>query len=163
MSALDFSMVPNWWPENSKFEIKHGWGSQVEDVRMWEIRGTISRYPHFCSPHCQLIGRSHMVCGPALNWGKLRPQATVLFVTRNLQKRITKPYTPTSIFIGCRLCRRPLRFDDLMFWWILIGNGGFGLEMEGLVHPQSGLLCGAALPGAFFSRKTWPSWKKQDF
>ena len=31
--------------------------------------------------------------------------------------------------------------------------------MEGLVHPQSGLLCGAALPGAFFSRKTRPSGK----
>ena len=31
--------------------------------------------------------------------------------------------------------------------------GGFGLEMGGLVHPQSGLLCGAALPGAFFSEK----------
>ena len=24
VSALDFNMVPNWWPENSEFEIKHG-------------------------------------------------------------------------------------------------------------------------------------------
>ena len=29
----------------------------------------------------------------------------------------------------------------------------FQLDMGGLVHPQFGLLCGAALPGAFF-RKT---------
>ena len=36
-----------------------------------------------------------------------------------------------------------------MVCWVLIGNGGFGLEMEGLVHLQLGLLCGAALPGLF--------------
>ena len=29
------------------------------------------------------------------------------------------------------------------------------LEMGGLVHPQLGLLCGPALPGAFCYRKTW--------
>ncbi len=32
-----------------------------------------------------------------------------------------------------------------------------------LVHSQSGLLCGAALPGAFFSRKTAFFVKKHDF
>ena len=82
---------------------------------------------------------------------------------RHSARDLTRPGQRPGEFIGCRLCRRPLRFDDSMFWWILIGNGGFGLEMEGLVHPQSGLLCGAALPGAFFSRKTWPSWKNMIF
>ena len=53
----------------------------------------------------------------------------------------------TLKFIGCRLCRRPLRFDDSMFWWILIGNGGFGAS-------QFGLRFGAALPDMFFSGKT---------
>ena len=30
------------------------------------------------------------------------------------------------------------------------------MEMGVLVHPQLGLLCGAALPGAFFPGKTGP-------
>ena len=35
--------------------------------------------------------------------------------------------------------------------------------MEVLVHPQLGLLCGAALPGAFFLQKNTPLEKKHDF
>ena len=40
--------------------------------------------------------------------------------------------------------------------WILI-------EMGVLVHPQHGLRCGEALPGAFFLRKTTLSQKKYVF
>ena len=51
-------------------------------------------------------------------------------------------------------------FDDLMDfgreWGVWIGNGGVGAS-------QFGLRFGAALPGFFFSRKTWPSLKKHDF
>ena len=32
-----------------------------------------------------------------------------------------------------------------------------------LVHPQLGLLCGAALPGSFFSQKNTPFQKNNDF
>ena len=41
-------------------------------------------------------------------------------------------------FTGCRLCRRPPKPDFRIF--------GF---FDWLVHPQSGLLCGAALPFCF--------------
>ena len=37
------------------------------------------------------------------------------------------------------------------------------MEMGVLVHPQLGLLCGAALPGAFFSQKNTPLKKKTLF
>ena len=37
------------------------------------------------------------------------------------------------------------------------------LEMGVLVHPQLCDLCGAALPGAFFSQKNTPLKKKHDF
>ena len=39
---------------------------------------------------------------------------------------------------------------------------GFWLEMGGLVHLQLGLLCGAALPGAFF-KKIMTFLKKHEF
>ena len=37
------------------------------------------------------------------------------------------------------------------------------MEMGVLVHPQLCDLCGAALPGAFFSQKNTPLKKKHDF
>ena len=37
------------------------------------------------------------------------------------------------------------------------------MEMGVLVHPQLCDLCGASLPGAFFSQKNTPLKKKHDF
>ena len=91
-------------------------------------------------------------------WGLVDPASGEILCLFHFQESFkSQTYlqnTRDVLFTGCRLCRRPLRFDDWMIRWLLIGNGGFGLEMVGLVHPQSGLLCGAALPEAFFSRKT---------
>ena len=44
-------------------------------------------------------------------------------------------------------------------YWIFVACSWILMKMWVLVHPQLGLLCGAALPGAFFRRKTCPSWK----
>ena len=46
--------------------------------------------------------------------------------------------------------------DFNRFSWICIDLYGFRLGFAWIwmdLHPQLGLLCGAALPGAFFSRK----------
>ena len=46
--------------------------------------------------------------------------------------------------------------DLINFEWIWMGLDGFRLGFVWIwmdLHPQLGLLCGAALPGAFFSRK----------
>ena len=50
-------------------------------------------------------------------------------------------------FTGCRLCRRPPKSDDWMFWWILIGNGSFGASNPDFCVVQS-------RRGLFFASKT---------
>ena len=76
--------------------------------------------------------------------------AKTLSVSKHQTRWSVAKLTCVMKFTGCRPCGRPPKSDDLMFWWISIGNGGFGLDLGGLVHPQSGLLCGAALPEALF-------------
>ena len=91
---------------------------------------------------------------------KIRAGTPARKLSPPFQLLLTSQLQGQFYFIGCRLCRRPLKSDDWMISWILIGNGWFGLEMGGLVHPQFGLLCGAALPGAFFSQNNTPFKKK---
>ena len=65
-------------------------------------------------------------------------------------------------FIGCRLCRRPPKPDDLMFWWVLLGNGvvSIGNWGFGAFPARSSVWCSPA--GGFFPEKH-DFYKKTEF
>ena len=100
---------------------------------------TINKIPSFWISHVNNVSGQ-----PCLgkSWWALVGEVMAGKVLQSLQRQPAINIT----FTGCRLCRRPPKPDDLMFWWVLIENEGFGASPI-----RTSVWCSPA--GAFFYRK----------
>ena len=128
VSASDFNMVPTWWLESLKFEIQHG--LPLHGIIPLPWHGPWFRKSCFA-------GWANPCRSPCM--GSVCENHTHV-----------KPMTSKGA-IGCLFfCVARIWISGYLEIWIsgYLDSGKNNL----LLHPQSGLLCGAALP-VFFSRK----------